>query len=124
MAITKSSRTQVAASTTCSAGGTVNGSAWATINYGVSGLARIINGGTAPTTPCGFYLDFSPDGGTTTFTGPMVGVGDLVASSTTIVPYAIAIGGGGDWTHYRVRFTGNTGQAVTVQANDSTTTGI
>lgn len=122
MALTKSNRTPQS-STTCTAGGTQSGSS-SSLNYGVSGVAKITNGGSAPTTPCGLYLDFSPDNGTTWYAGPLIGVADVVASSVTLIPYALGIGAGGDWTHYRPRFTGNTGQSVTVEAQDSTTTAL
>jgi len=121
MALTKSNRTAVS-SQSCSAGGSVTGSGQ-TIGYGVSGVASITNGGTGPTVTCGVYLDFSDDNSTWT-TGPLIGLGDTVNSSVTYVPYSLGIGAGGDWAYYRVRFTGNTGQAVTVAAADSSTTSI
>lgn len=108
--------------TPCAAGATAYGATFPT-NYGVSGVARITNGGTPPTTPCGVYLDFSADG-SAWVNGPMIGVADLVANSVTAVPFAIGVGSGADWAYYRVRFTGNTGQSVTVQADASTTTGV
>lgn len=122
MALTKTSRVPVAAATSCSAGGTVNGTV-GSVNYGVSGVATITNG-TAPATPCGLYLDYSPDGGSTWYPGPLVGLADTVGSSVTLIAYSLGIGAGGDWTHYRPRFTGNTGQAVTVEAEDSSTTSL
>jgi hypothetical protein len=122
MALTKSSRA-VLAGTPVSAGNSLSSLAQP-INYGVSGVAVITNGGTAPTLPCGLRLDFSPDGGTTWVTGPFVGYGDTVNSSVTRIPYSLGIGAGGDWTHYRTTFTGHTGQSVTVQADDSTTTAL
>lgn len=122
MALTKSNRT--VQSTTPVSPGSPQSSPAQAINYGVSGVGVITNGGTPPNFPCGLRLDFSPDGGTTWVTGPMIGYADLVASSVTRIPYSLGIGAGGDWTHYRTTFTGHTGQAVTVQADDSTTTAL
>lgn len=122
MALTKSAALRaVQASATNAAAATTTGSAQ-TINYGVSGVATITNGGTAPTVACSLRLDFSADG-STWVTGPIIGSGDTVNSSVTVIPYSLGIcGASGDWVNYRTVFTGNTGQGVTVAASDSTTT--
>jgi hypothetical protein len=60
VALTKSAQT-VQASATNAAAATTNSSAFAT-NYGVSGVAKIINGGTGPTVACDFVLQVSNDG--------------------------------------------------------------
>jgi hypothetical protein len=92
------------------------------INYGVSGLATITNG-SAPTIAAYFGLDYSNDGGTTWFSFATQSAG-LVASAVYPFPFTFAPGGeGGDWTHYRTRFGGNTGNDVTVAAGATTTTG-
>jgi hypothetical protein len=121
MALAKSSQTTVSAQP-AAAGTPVLGNALA-LNYGVSGIAKITNGATPPTIACGFYLDFSVDG-TNWVTGPLIGLADTVANSVTYIPFALGIGGGADWAYYRGRFAGNTVQAVTVQADASTTTGL
>ncbi|MFO0957758.1 MAG: hypothetical protein U0800_09915 [Isosphaeraceae bacterium] len=108
--------------TPCAAGATVLGTAYP-VNYGVSGVARILNGANPPATACGLYLDFSADG-STWVNGPLVGLADTVASSISLIPFAIGIGAGADWAFYRVRFSGNTTQPVTVQADASTTTAV
>ncbi len=123
MALTKSSSALVStSSTSCGAGGTATGSG-VLIGYGISGVATITNGGTGPTTACGVYLDFSADN-TTWTTGPLVGLGDTANGSVTRIPFAIGIGSGGDWAYYRTRYTGNTGQAVTVEDAASSTTAL
>lgn len=121
MALTKSSQTPQASASNA-AGGTTTGSGLA-INYGVSGVAVITNSGTGPTVACSVYIDFSSNN-TDWFNGPAIGVGGIANSEVTRVPFALGIGAGGDWNYYRVRFTGNTGQAVTVQADAHTTTGL
>lgn len=123
MALTKSSSALAStSSTSCGAGNTVTGTG-TLIGYGVSGVATITNGGTGPTVPCGLYIDFSPDNSSWT-TGPLVGLGDTANGSVTRIPFAIGIGSGGDWAYYRTRYTGNTGQAVTVEDAASSTTAL
>lgn len=124
MALTKSSTARaVVASASNSAGGTTNSSAQ-TVGYGVSGVAKITNGGTGPTVSCKAYLQFSADG-TNWFGSMLVADGGTTASAVTERAYTVAPGGAfGDWTNYRVQFTGNTGQAVTVQADDSYTSAV
>lgn len=123
MALTKSGTARaVQASATNTAGSTTTTSGQST-GYGTSGVAKITNGGTGPTVACSVYLDWSADN-TTFYSGPSIGSGDTVASSVTLIPYSLGIGSGGDWAYYRLRFTGNTGQSVTVEAEDSTTSGV
>lgn len=121
MALTKSSG-QSRSSTSCSAGGSATGSGVA-IGYGISGVAKITNGGTGPTVACGLYLDFSADN-STWVTGPLVGLGDTANSAVTYIPFSLGIGAGGDFAYFRTRFTGNTGQAVTVEDTYSSTTAL
>jgi len=121
MALTKSAGSS-RSSTTCAAGGSATGTGQS-IGYGVSGVATITNGGTGPTAPCGLYLDYSADNATW-INGPLIGLADTVGSSVTRIPFALAIGAGGDWNYFRTRFTGNTGQDVTVVDNYSATTGL
>jgi len=122
MALTKSAQTPQA-STSCAAGGTVNGSGLP-INYGVSGVAVVTNGPSGPTTGCALYLQFSADN--SAWTQPvLVGIADTAANAVAAIPFAVAApGAGGDWAYYRTTFSGNSGQAVTVQAVASTTTSL
>lgn len=120
MALTKSAQS-VQASATNTAGSTTTSSAFA-INYGISGVALITNGGTGPTVACDFVIEMSNDGGTTWFEVDRRSAG-VTASTTYRFPFTFGPGGlGGDWTHYRIKFTGNTAQSVTVQCDASTTT--
>jgi hypothetical protein len=122
MALTKSAQS-VQASATNAAAATTTSSSFA-INYGVSGVAKIINGGTGPTVGCDFVIEVSNDGGTTWFEWSRQTAG-VTASTTYTFPFALGIGGtGGDFGHYRTKFTGNTGQSVTVQADAETTTAL
>jgi hypothetical protein len=122
VALTKTAQA-VQASTSNSAGGTTTSAAFA-INYGVSGVAVVTNGGTGPNNGCDFVIEVSNDGGTTWFewdrrTAPKDD------SAVTRIPFGLGVGGsGGDMDKYRVKFTGNTGQAVTVQADAMTTAGV
>lgn len=121
MALTKSSQTP-RTSTPCGAGSTVYGTGLP-INYGVSGVALVTNGSTGPTTGCGVYLQFSADN--SNWTEPfLVGIAATGNSVVTPIPFAIAIGAGADWAYYRLAFKDNSGQAVTVQADASTTTSL
>lgn len=121
MALTKSSQAPQASASN-SAGGTTTGSALAT-NYGVSGVAMITNGATGPTVACDFVIELSNDGGTTWFEW----LRQTAATGNSVVTrfaFALTIGAGADFGHYRTKFTGNTGQAITCQADAETTTAI
>lgn len=123
MALTKSGSARVVQSSATNTAGSTTTTSGQTVGYGASGVAKITNGSTAPTLPCQVYMDFSADN-STFYNGPSIGSADTVASSVTLIPYAIGIGTGGDWAYYRLRFTGNTGQSVTVEAEDSSTSGV
>jgi len=106
-------------------GGTVSGS-FLPINYGVSINLKITNGATGPTAAALAIVEVADDAAGTNagevFRAPQ---GDLAANAVNLWPYSLApFGGGGDWSHYRVRFVAPTGQAVTVAAQASTTTAI
>lgn len=119
-------RTQQApqASTSRAAGAATTTSSWFAIGYGVAIAGTITNGGTGPTVGCSFWVDVSPDGGTTVISLPAV-LHPTAAGLATSYLVALGVGGGGgDWTHYRTNFGGNSGQAVTVQADASSTTGL
>jgi hypothetical protein len=111
------------ASASNAAAATTTGSSFA-INYGVSGVATIINGGTGPTIGCDFVLQVSNDGGSTWFEWSRQTAG-TTNGATYAMPFALGVCGlGGDFGHYRTVFTGNTAQTVTVQADAETTTGL
>lgn len=122
MALAKSAQT-VQASATNAAAATTTSSAFA-IGYGASGVARITNGATGPGVGCDFVEEVSNDGGTTWFElrRRTAGVGN---SAVALFRWSLAVAGGdGDWTHYRHKFVGNTGQPVTVQSDASSTTAL
>ena len=122
MALTKS-YTAMQASTSNAAGATTNSSN-VTIGYGASIIAQVTNGGTGPTVACNANLQVSTDGGTTWLTRDSRTAGTANSTNYTFV-FDLGIGGaGGDWSIARVQFTANTGQAVTVQADAYSTTGI
>lgn len=122
MALTKSgSLRSIQSSTSNAASGTTTTSLFS-IGYGVECVVTITNGGTGPTIPCTCYVVWSADGSAVTDKVP-VGSGDTVASSVTTFTVQFGIGGsGGDSNNYGLIFTGNTGQGVTVKAQDTSTT--
>ena len=124
MALTKSSTARsVVSSQTCAAAATVTGSAQ-TIGYGASGVVQLTNGGTGPTLSCKAYAEFSADG-TNWFGSRFLADGGVTASAVTKRDYTLGAGGSsGDWTYYRIVFTGNTGQGVTVRADDAYTSAV
>lgn len=123
MALTQTPRT-VQGSASNNAGSTTS-SGWQSTGYGVSGVAQITNGATGPTVGCDFVIEVADDGAGTNAREWSRQTAQTGNSVVTLFPYGLSIGGqGGDAPYYRTKFTGNTGQAVTVQAYDSTTTGI
>lgn len=123
MALTRSQQTPQA-STSRAAGAATTSSSWLAIGYGVAIAGKITNGATGPTIGCSFWADVSPDGGTTVISLPAA-LHPVTANLVSTYLVHLGIGGaGGDWTHYRTNFGGNTAQAVTVQADASSTTAI
>ncbi len=123
MALTKSGQT-VQASASNTAGSTTNSSAFA-VNYGVSGVAMITNGGTGPTVGCTFNLQGSNDGTGSAFFTISSQTAGVASAGVYTFPFSIGVAGAsGDWDHYRAQFTGNTGQTVTVQCDAITTTAL
>lgn len=118
MSLSKTGQTPQASASN-GAGSTTNGSSQA-INYGVSGVGKVTNGGTGPTVGCDFVIEVSNDGGTTWFEWSRQTAG-TTSSTAYLFPFALGIGSGGDFDHYRTKFTGNTGQAVTIEADAETT---
>ena len=110
------------ASASNAAAGTTTGS-WIDLTsaYKASILALIINGATGPTVACTATVDLSPDNGTTVYPGAG---GSFQAGITASTTYAAEFSLPEDTMYARVVFTGNTGQAVTVQADATKLTGI
>ncbi len=122
MALTKSTQS-VQASASNAAAATTTSSSFA-INYGVAGVALITNGATGPTVACDFVVEMSNDGGTSWFEWSRQTAG-VTNAGVYRFPFTFGVGGGGgDWDHYRTKFTANTAQAVTVQADACTTTAL
>jgi hypothetical protein len=84
-------------------------------------LARVTNGGTGPTVGCTISIDLSPDNGTTVYAGAG---GSYLAGITASTPYSVDFPLPEETMYARVVFAGNTGQAVTVQADAVKLTGI
>ena len=109
----QASASNLDAQTTTSAGQDI------TTDFGAFLTARIQNGATAPTTPCNFRVEYSRDN--TDYYNPGVeyqgpsGNNGLSEFSVRIPP---------EVRFYRTVFTGNTGQAVTVEAEASVITDI
>lgn len=119
MALTKADTTFVT-SQSCSAGGTVTGSLVdLSAVYETDLQMQITNGATGPTVACSAILEITMDGGTTWFERARWTAG---VANSGVYPFAdrIPIGVQGA----RVKFTGNTGQAVTVVALASTVTAL
>lgn len=111
------------ASASNAAAGTTTGSSFA-INYGVSGLAQITNGGSGPTIGCDFVIQVSNDGGSTWFEWSRQ-TANTTSSAVNLFQFELGASSPGlGWDHYRTVFTGNTAQAVTVQADASTVTAL
>lgn len=121
MALTKTTQSPQASASNAAAA-TTTSSAFA-ISYGVSGVAKVTNGGAGPTIGCDFVIEVSNDGGTTWFEWSRQTAG-VTNSAVYLFPFALGIGTGGDFGHYRAKFTGNTAQAVTVQADAEITASV
>lgn len=110
MAVTKTARTlQSSASNAAGATATGTGVSLATA-LGIHVTAKITNGATGPTLPCSVTLETSPDGSAWKFFAQATA--DLGNNAVTEFAFDVPR------TAMNVRsvFTGNTGQAVTVEA--------
>ena len=109
MAVSKTARTLIAA-TVNAAGATTTGDALdLTTAWGLSGVAVITNGATAPTAGCAFSLEVSTDG---TTWRPWLSV---TAGLTAAKPYPFAWSLPAEIMYVRAVFGGNAGQDVTVE---------
>ena len=111
MPVSKTQRT-LQSSTSNGAGSTTTGSGVdLSTALGIAITARITNGGTGPTLPCGVTIEVSSDGGTTWrpwASGTAGTANNAVYDFSFDIPPAVM--------RARSVFTGNTGQAVTVEA--------
>lgn len=115
MTIAKSTAVVLAANTNVAAGGQ-QASPWIDLRaaYKASLLVRVTNGATGPTLPARAVVNLSPDGGTTVYAGAGGSAqADRVAGSS----YAWQFPQQEDVMYAQVVVTGNTGQAVTTQAD-------
>ncbi len=80
--------------------------------------AKVTNGATGPTVACTVTVNVSPDG--TTFYVWVQGTASTVANAITPFGWDLSPA----IMYYNVVFSGNTGQAVTVEAQTQITTGI
>ena len=110
MALTKSPTPLVSKASGANASGNTATGSGVEIKNGVAGIATITNGASGPTTPCGLYLDYSADN-TNWVNRPLIGLGDTANNAITPIPFRPDP----EWNYYRTRFTGNTGQSVTVE---------
>ena len=110
MAVTKTARA-LQGSTSNSAGGTTTGSGFdLTTVLGMEALGIITNGATGPTIGCSFIIEISNDN--TNWFEWYRGLAGTDANGVYYFPVNIPA----EVMHARTKFTGNTGQAVTVQA--------
>lgn len=118
MAATKSG-TVLQTSASNAAGATKNSTAIdLSTAYGAVITALITNGGTGPTLPCAATLQISPDG--STWKTWAQGTAGLTASAA----YSFAWEVPPPVMQARVSFSGNTGQAVTVEAQAQALTSL
>lgn len=111
MAATKTARS-IVSSQSCSTGGAYNnvsGSLSQTTAYGLSGVARITNGGTGPTIACQFRLDVSNDN--TNWRQWMAISAPTTANAVTDIPWSLPP----EIMYVQANFGLNTGQTVTVE---------
>ncbi len=121
MALTKS-YTAMQASASNTAGSTTTPTA-VLINYGLSIIAKITNGGTGPTVACDAVLEVSDDN--STFFERDRRTAGVTASNVYIFIFDLGVcGAGGDWKYAREKFGGNTAQTVKVQADCESTTAL
>jgi hypothetical protein len=118
MSAVKSASTLQASATNSAGGTTTSTSVNLTTAYGATILAKVTNGGTAPTLPCAVTVNVSSDG--TAWRQYAQQTAGLAASSAYSMAFDLPI----TVMYAQVVFKGNTGQAVTVEALCEYVTGI
>lgn len=102
--------TVIQSSSANAAGATKNSTMFtSTVDYGSTVVISMTNGATAPTLPCTANLQTSPDAGTTYYT-----IRTFTAGLATSTAYTFSWDVSPGIRYYRIQFTGNTGQSVTV----------
>jgi len=124
MSLTKAYQAVQASASNAAAGTTTSG--YQAIGYGTTLVCMVTNGATGPTIACSVYVDFATDGSGTNLIQTAITLGTAGVANNGIYRFTIGLGIGneGDAPYYRVRFTGNTAQAVTVQADAWSTTAL
>lgn len=89
--------------------------------YSQSVLAKVTNGATGPSSPCIIRVDLSPDGGTTVYRGAG---GSFASGLVNALEYGFLFPLPADQMSVRISFSGQGGQAVTVQADITATTAL
>lgn len=125
---TKNARQLVAAATNNSASGTTRGTLDLRTAFGGQLTMKVTNGATGPTVGCSINVLIAHNGGATP-TAASAGTDWKTHQTFTHITTANAIGEfsipiSKDIMHLEVEFTGNTGQAVTVEAFLSETSSI
>ena len=119
MATTQSDTTYVSSQSNAAGSSKTSGLVDVSASYGGSIIGKITNGATGPTLACEVVIEETIDGGTR-----YVEVFRKKATTTAdaIMPFKYSFDP--DCQGLKVTFDGNTGQAVTVYAAGSRTTGI
>jgi Flp pilus assembly protein CpaB len=106
-------------STSCGIGATITSTTLDNSTaYGALITAKITNGATGPTVGCTATVNISPDGTTWYYYASQTG--SLLALAVVAMAFEVPMHA----VKAQVVFTGNTGQAVTVEAQYEQTTGI
>jgi hypothetical protein len=124
MALTKAYQAVQASASNTATSTTTTG--YFAIGYGTTLVCMVTNGATGPTIACSVYVDFATDGSGTNLVQSAITLGTAGVTNAGVYRFTVGLGVGnqGDAPYYRVRFTGNTAQTVTVQADAWTTTVI
>lgn len=118
MAASKSSSTLQASASNAASGTTTSASLNLTSAYGAVILTKVTNGATAPTAACSATVNLSSDG--STWKQYAQQTAGLANSGVYPMAFDIPLSA----MYAQVVFTGNTGQAVTVEAYAEYVTGI
>jgi hypothetical protein len=118
VATTKTSGSLQASASNAAAATTTSSTLDASTGYGAIITSKITNGGTGPTVACTATLNVSPDGTTWYFWTSQTA--STTASAVATMPFEVPMHA----IKAQIVFTGNTGQAVTVEAQYQMTTAI